>query len=156
MTSFPGRAGKLVASRSTDQMPGKKLPFPKRRRLTHPSEFDQVKRNGRVRHGTFMFLTVLDLGASPAPNAPPGGDYQTLGKERSFRTGFVTPRRIGGAVVRNRVRRRLREIVRKHQQQILDRRWIVTVARPPAARASYGELEDEWLRLAKRASILAA
>jgi ribonuclease P protein component len=72
-----------------------------------------------------------------------------------LRAGFVASRKVGGAVVRNRVRRRLREIVRRHQHEIVDPRWIVTVARPPAARASYGELEDEWLRLAKRASILA-
>jgi ribonuclease P protein component len=78
------------------------------------------------------------------------------GKEvDSLRAGFVTSRKIGGAVVRNRVRRRLREIVRKHQHEIVESRWVVTVARPSAARASYGELEDEWLRLAKRASILA-
>ncbi len=58
--------------------------------------------------------------------------------------------------MRNRVRRRLREIVRKHQQDLRADLWIVIIARPKAARATYRELEDEWLRLAKRASILAA
>ena len=57
---------------------------------------------------------------------------------------------------RNRVRRRLREIVRKHQHEILKGKWIVTIARASAAKASYEQLEGEWLRLAKRASILAA
>ena len=33
--------------------------------------------------------------------------------------------------------------------------WIVVIARPAAARATYRALEDEWLRLAKRAFILA-
>jgi hypothetical protein len=32
---------------------------------------------------------------------------------------------------------------------------MVTIARAPATRASYDQLEVEWLRLAKRASILA-
>jgi ribonuclease P protein component len=57
--------------------------------------------------------------------------------------------------VRNRVRRRLREIVRRHQNKMRDNLLIVIVAKSQAARASYGTLEDEWLRLAKRASILA-
>ena len=72
----------------------------------------------------------------------------------AFRAGFVTSRRIGGAVVRNRVRRRLREIVRRHQHEIIPGLWIVLVARAAAAQASSAALEDEWLRLVKRASIL--
>ena len=72
-----------------------------------------------------------------------------------FRAGFVTSRRLGGAVVRNRVRRRLREIVRRHQLNLRGCFWMVLIARADAARASYQTLEDEWLRLAKRASILA-
>jgi len=50
----------------------------------------------------------------------------------------------------------LREIVRKHQRQIVEENWIVTIARAGATKASYQELEGEWLRLAKRAFILAA
>jgi len=69
--------------------------------------------------------------------------------------GFVTSKRIGGAVTRNKVRRRLREIVRKHQHDLRSGIWLVVVARPRAAGATYSALEQEWLRLAKRASILA-
>jgi ribonuclease P protein component len=87
---------------------------------------------------------LLILGALQSPDRP------------LLRAGFVTSKRIGGAVVRNRVRRRLREIVRKHQQDLRADLWIVIIARPKAARATYCELEDEWLRLAKRTSILAA
>jgi ribonuclease P protein component len=56
--------------------------------------------------------------------------------------------------VRNRVRRRLREIVRRHQHELLAGLWLVIVARPAAAGASSAALEEEWLRLARRASIL--
>jgi ribonuclease P protein component len=48
----------------------------------------------------------------------------------------------------------LREIVRRHQDQLRQGFWIVIIARHEAAAASYRELEDEWLRLARRASIL--
>ena len=71
-----------------------------------------------------------------------------------WRAGFVTSGRLGGAVVRNRVRRRLREIVRRNQRELRHGVWFVTIARHEAVSASYAALEDEWLRLARRASIL--
>jgi ribonuclease P protein component len=71
------------------------------------------------------------------------------------RVGFITSRRLGGAVVRNRIRRCLREILRVHQHDLRPDFWIVLIARHYAADAGYRALEDEWLRLAKRASILA-
>jgi ribonuclease P protein component len=117
-------------------MPAKKFSFSKRRRLTRQSEFQSVKNAGRVQRGRLILLSALS-------------------GQREFRAGFVTSRKTGGAVVRNRVRRRLREIVRKHQHEIANDTWLVTIALPAAARATSPMLEDEWLRLAKRASILA-
>jgi ribonuclease P protein component len=119
-------------------MPAKRFTFPKSRRLTQSAEFDQVKKNGRVYRGQLIVLGIV-----PANDAI------------RFRAGFITSRALGRAVVRNRVRRRLREIVRKHQREIVDGTWMVTIARASAARASYQQLEVEWLRLAERASILA-
>jgi ribonuclease P protein component len=48
----------------------------------------------------------------------------------------------------------LREIVRRHQNELQEGVWFVIIARHEAATASYSALEDEWLRLARRASIL--
>jgi len=107
------------------------------RRLTHASQYDRVKREGYTRRGKLLIANVALM-----ENSGP------------CRVGFVSSRRIGGAVVRNRVRRRLREIVRRHQHQLRDGFWIVLIARRDAVDASYGALQDEWLRLAKRASIL--
>jgi ribonuclease P protein component len=111
--------------------------FPKARRLTRTSEYERVKRNGVVRRGKLLMLSVAAVG--------------TCGPSR---VGFVTSRRLGTAVVRNRVRRRLREIVRQHQHDLRQGFWIVLMARRDAANAAYRALEHEWLRLAKRASIL--
>jgi ribonuclease P protein component len=119
-------------------MPAKRFTFPKSRRLTQSAEFAQVKKNGRVYRGRSVLLSIL----------------RANGATR-FRAGFITSRALGSAVARNRVRRRLREIVRKHQGEIVDGTWIVTIARANAVGATYQELEVEWLRLAKRASILA-
>lgn len=114
------------------------LHFPKARRLTRSSEFERVRKEGRLTRGQFLSLGVALRATS-----------------EKMRAGFVTSRKVGGAVVRNRVRRRLREIVRQHQHEIVDGAWIVTIASPRAAHVSYAALTDEWLRLAKRASILA-
>src|ERR1051326_2503125 len=120
----------------TDRYSAKRLGFPKSRRLTRGSEFERVRKNGTAQRGRFMVVSALqnDDGAR-------------------FRAGFITSRKIGGAVTRNRVRRKLREIVRTHQHEISAGCWLVTIARSSAARASYEDLEGEWLRLAKRAFI---
>jgi ribonuclease P protein component len=101
------------------------------------SEFDLVRRDGSVRRGKLLVLGVLEV-----ENSGPS------------RAGFVVSRRVGSAVIRNRVRRRLREVVRRHQHELRLNFWIVLIARREAANASYRALEDEWLRLARRAFIL--
>jgi ribonuclease P protein component len=111
--------------------------FSKARRLTRASEYDRVKRDGLVRRGKLLTLSAIAVENSGL-----------------CRVGFITTRRLGGAVVRNRVRRRLREIVRRHQHALRQGFWIVLIARRDAANASYRVLEDEWLRLARRAFIL--
>jgi ribonuclease P protein component len=120
-------------------MPGTgSLSFSKSRRITRTSEFERVKQHGYAERGRLMTLSVLAI-----KNAGP------------CRAGFITTRAIGSATIRNRIRRRLREIVRRHQHDLREDFWIVLIARRDAASAGYRPLEDEWLRLAKRASILA-
>ncbi len=118
--------------------PDRALPFGRDRRLTSASEFARVRTEGQAARGQSLILGVLEV-----ENFAP------------FRAGFVTSKRVGAAVIRNRVRRRLREIIRRHQHEMRSGLWLVVIARPPAARATYAALEDEYLRLAKRASILA-
>jgi len=113
------------------------LSFPKARRLTRAAEFERVRKEGRVTRGPLFSIAVLSAADGMA------------------RAGFITSRKVGGAVARNRVRRRLREIVRHHQNEIVDGTWIVMIASARAASATYSALKAEWLRLAVRASILA-
>ena len=117
--------------------PSRFYSFSKDRRLTRRSEFEHVKRDGVSRPGK-----LLILGAAVVTNSG------------LFRVGFITSGRLGSAVARNRVRRRLKEIVRQHQHDLRQDVWIVVVAKPEAVKASYQALEHEWLRLARRASIL--
>ena len=115
-----------------------RLLFPKTRRLTLTSQFARVRTEGQNVRGRLLILGFL----------------RVEGTER-FQAGFVTSKRIGEAVVRNRLRRRLRDVVRTQQGRLREGFWFVVIARPAAARASYRALKDEWLRLAERASILA-
>jgi ribonuclease P protein component len=62
------------------------------------------------------------------------------------RFGISTSRNVGTAVVRNRVRRRLREILRATPTGAQGRDVLV-VCRPAAATASYDELRDAIARL---------
>lgn len=70
------------------------------------------------------------------------------------RFGLITSRRVGGAVIRNRTRRRLREICRLHRPVVLPGWLVITVAKSAAAKATFAELREEWLLLARRLSIL--
>jgi ribonuclease P protein component len=63
------------------------------------------------------------------------------------RFGISTGRRLGGAVQRNRVRRRVREILR-HAPNDSGHGWdVLIVVRPPAVDASFDELRDALERL---------
>jgi ribonuclease P protein component len=70
------------------------------------------------------------------------------------RFGLITPRRLGEAVTRNRVRRRLREICRLHRPLLTSGLLVVVAAKSTAAKASFQDLREEWLILARRLSIL--
>ncbi len=116
--------------------------FPKAARLTRASEFRRVKDHGRSWGGRFLVLGVF-------PDARPNASGDTRA-----RIGFITSRRVGPAVDRNRVRRRLRELVRQHRPLLRTGCWLVVIARHTAARATLAELTADWLKLARRAAIL--
>jgi ribonuclease P protein component len=63
------------------------------------------------------------------------------------RFGISTGRRLGGAVQRNRVRRRVKEILRRSPNGTGHGWDILIVARPPAVDASYDELRTTLERL---------
>jgi len=98
-----------------------------------------MKREGVSFHGKFIVLSVLKNVPTP-----------------EVRIGLITSRRVGGAVLRNRVRRRLREIVRAARTQIHAGTWLTLIARQAAAQASLQTLTAEWEQLARRSSILTA
>jgi ribonuclease P protein component len=106
----------------------------KRERLKARKDFVSVYRRGRAWATRFLVLRAL-------PNDLP---HQ--------RCGFVVSKRVGKAVVRNRLKRRLREGLRPLPVQP---GWdLILLARPPAARASYHELREAIANLLSRARLL--
>ena len=70
------------------------------------------------------------------------------------RIGYTVSSKLGHAVVRNRVRRRLREIYRLHESQFRPGWDLVVVARSRAVDAPYKKLEGAYLSLAGKLGLL--
>ena len=80
--------------------------------------------------------------------------YARTNRTCTNRVGVTVSKKLGGAVVRNRVRRRLREVYRLHEQQFSPGWDIVVVARSRCIRADFGKLTHAYLSLAEKAGIL--
>ena len=70
------------------------------------------------------------------------------------RVGFTVSKKLGHAVVRNRTRRRLREVYRLNEEAFAPGWDIVVVARSRAVQAPFPALTSSFLSLARRAGIL--
>jgi ribonuclease P protein component len=108
-------------------------------RLTSPLHHEAVRESGRPFRGQLCVMLVL-----PRPGEP-------------SRFGFVASRKsVGGAVERNRARRRLRELVRRRWPRLDERGfWIEFIALRGAVTAPHQELATEVEHLLARAGALA-
>ena len=70
------------------------------------------------------------------------------------RAGYTVSTKLGHAVVRNRVRRRFREIVRLNRERLLPGYDLVLVARSRAVDAEYRKLERAYLTACRKLGIL--
>jgi len=104
-------------------------------RLREKRQFQQVRGEGRCWAHPLCVLCV-------APNHLPYSRF-----------GFSVSRRIGGAVVRNRVKRQLREIVRRRMAHIKPGYDVVLIARRPIVRATHEERVNAVETLLRRARL---
>lgn len=76
------------------------------------------------------------------------------GPADGVRVGFAVGKRIGGAVVRNRVKRRLREAVTPLLPEIAPGCRLIFVARSPITEVTYREIENTARRLVSKAGLI--
>lgn len=79
--------------------------------------------------------------------------YRKNVEEQNY-LGITVSGKVGNAVLRNKLRRRIREIYRTNEERFLSGYTIVVVARVRASCASYEDLRRSFLKLAKKANIL--
>jgi len=72
------------------------------------------------------------------------------------RFGFSASKRVGGAVVRNRARRLMREATRLRQVMIADGWDVVIIARQPMRGANFHQVDRAVAQLLRRARLLKA
>jgi len=125
--SLLGGAGK-GASDSRSDAPALDQSFPRSCRLRSRREFVEVYSKGlRVGSSSFnVFGLVNDLGYC--------------------RLGLAVSRKVGGAVRRNRVKRRLREVFRTNRSRLEPPMDLVVNAHPGIAERTLTQLEGEFLR----------
>ena len=112
-------------------------------RLSDPDSFRAASRRGH-RAGTRTIVTHLLLPS----------EQQVSGVSAvPARAGFTVSKAVGVAVVRNRVKRRLRHAVRERIDSLPAGSLLVVRAQPAAASASYAELVGDLDRCLQRVGV---
>lgn len=70
------------------------------------------------------------------------------------KVGFVVSRKVGSAVARNRIRRYLREVYRRHRKDFVEDFHMVVVALPSAAKLTYHQCETAMRHLFREGDVL--
>jgi ribonuclease P protein component len=121
-------------------------------RLLKRVEFEAVYGAGQRRSSpqfSVFFRARSGIPNEAAGREPPreGSSPSGFAASRTSRFGISVKKAIGGAVVRNRIRRRIREIVRRNRTEIPKGWDIVIHPRSSVAKAAFALLEAELVRL---------
>lgn len=95
-----------------------------------------------------LFQRLYRKGASAV--TPCVALYVRRNGRRDNRLGLTVSTKVGHAVVRNRVRRRLREVYRSHEPRLKTGLDLVVVARVRAGHSRYRQLDGDFQRLCTR------
>jgi len=106
-------------------------------RLTSRDDFQKVYRSGKSSANKQFVVYVLHRPQTP-----------------QFRVGISASKKIGSAVVRNRMRRVIKEIVRSHAEKIAEHVDFIIIVRKPAVEQNYEEMERSLLHVFRRAALI--
>ncbi|HHY09563.1 MAG TPA: ribonuclease P protein component [Firmicutes bacterium] len=104
--------------------------------LKSSKAFNRVYRQGTPRFGKYLVLSTL-------PNGRPAS-----------RVGFAVSKKVGNAVTRNKIKRRLRAIVREISPGISGGCDVVIGAKRSSSGASFAELRADLYRLMQGSGLL--
>ena len=108
----------------------------KTRRIINNNEYRLVYKHGKYEVGRLCVL------------------YRMPASAQKNSIGFVTGKKVGCAVERNRARRLMKEVYRLNQHQIREGYHIVIVGRGPLKDATYERAEKEILYLLRKSKLL--
>jgi len=106
---------------------GLRLSFKKVERLKNRSEFEKVFNQGKFLQGKHLTLAYI--------------------KDSARKVGFIVSKKVKGSVIRNKLKRRLREIYRIEKTGLPEDVHIVVIAREEA---SYELLKEDLINLLKK------
>jgi ribonuclease P protein component len=115
------------------EAPQGRLRFGSARRVHRSAEFTVARENGCRIDGGWFLLWV-----------------RKRDDDRPARLGVAASRAVGGAVVRNRCKRTVRELFRRHQHEIPPGLDFIISARPSMTRTDPGEFEKRFQKTLRR------
>jgi ribonuclease P protein component len=117
--------------------------LPKTSRLVHRRDFLRVREHGRRLTSGTVVLNWLEL-----QDGPEAGSVPLL--------GVITTKALGGAVIRNRARRRMREAFRALRPALARPAWVVLIARQSMRDADATRVSADIAGGLRRARLLPA
>ena len=105
-------------------------------RLRTSRDFQHVRESGKSYHHSMLWISIVE------------------NKYGHNRYGFITNKRIGKAIVRNRVKRLMREHVRRLHPMLQQGYDVVVIARPQLAQKTYLQYGDALQAVFRQAGLL--
>jgi ribonuclease P protein component len=117
--------------------PETRLKLPGSRRIKLGRDFARARTQGKR-----ITVGCLIANWAPAPDAT------------TSRLGVITSKKIGGAVVRNRARRLMRESFRLHQHELAQPVDLILVSRSSIVGKGFAEVQNDFLEALRRGGLL--
>ena len=108
----------------------------KQHRLTKRKEFSYIYKNGQATHSNMLTIVMVKS------------------KKETPKVGFSVSNKLGNAPVRNKIKRRLREILRQKLTIIKPYQNLIIVAKQPIVEASFSDTQKEMCYILNKGNLI--